>query len=298
MSGRPVAGSLLLIACACCVFTYVTNSLWMLGLTILTMVSGGIIYHRKTSHIIHTPIVPPPPAIEVLSPVEPSREIQKVIDEQLPVDQILLYVAGLGAAISDSEEDMRNANSLAQEAGDSLKLSMQSIEDAKTSIGDLADYMTHITMVFNDLSEQSHRIGSIVRSIQEIAKQTNMLALNATIEAARAGEQGRGFAVVADEVRRLAGRANESSEQIGKIVTSLQQASSDAREGLSQVDGSTRTGLDKSDVALAALREMQQVASKRYEIVQRIMLRLTEKQRLASLLRQLLRKEEIRKPVK
>ncbi len=72
------------------------------------------------------------------------------------------------------------------------------------------------------LGENSAAIGEVIKVITSIAQQTNLLALNATIEAARAGEAGKGFAVVANEVKELAKATAKATDDIGRIIDTIQ----------------------------------------------------------------------------
>ena len=117
------------------------------------------------------------------------------------------------------------------------------------------------------LDTQSRVIGSNIKTISDIAGQTNLLALNAAIEAARAGEQGRGFAVVADEVRQLASRTSTATEEIARVVQQNEQL---AQAAVAIIDTSKRQaeqGLSLADETGNVIVEIQEGAKRVVDVV-------------------------------
>ena len=123
------------------------------------------------------------------------------------IEETAASVTELTASTQSNAQEAHEAASTAAAAGARVVASsgrMQELADAVQAV-----------------SEASAQTAKVIKTIDEIAFQTNILALNAAVEAARAGESGAGFAVVADEVRNLAGRAasaaRDSSDTLAKV---------------------------------------------------------------------------------
>ena len=131
--------------------------------------------------------------------------------------------------------DIAYSNSIATD--DSARRATAVVTQTVEVMRGLETYMQDAANGIEALDKQSQIIGSIIKTISDIAGQTNLLALNAAIEAARAGEQGRGFAVVADEVRQLASRTSSATEEIARVVQQNEQL---AKAAVDIIDSSKR----------------------------------------------------------
>ena len=154
------------------------------------------------------------------------------------------------------------AYSTSQQTDQSAQRGSTVVNQAVDVMRDLAKHMQTAGDGIEALNEQSLVIGTIVKTINGIAEQTNLLALNAAIEAARAGEQGRGFAVVADEVRQLASRTSQATDEIVVVVRQNQDM---ARNAVSLItDGKLQAehGLTLAAEAGTVIVEIQDGAQK------------------------------------
>lgn len=141
---------------------------------------------------------------------------QGAIEQASSVEELSAKIIEITDQVKESAMHANNANDKAEIVGTEVENSNKQMKELLNAMGDITD--------------TSSQIGNIIKTIEDIAFQTNILALNAAVEAARAGSAGKGFAVVADEVRNLASKSAEAAKNTtGLIESSLHSVQEGAK---------------------------------------------------------------------
>ena len=143
--------------------------------------------------------------------------------------------ASIQELLSSISEIAERTKKNAATADKTSKLSVTIKESAEKGSRQMNDMITAV----KEINDASKSISKIIKTIDDIAFQTNILALNAAVEAARAGQHGKGFAVVAEEVRNLASKSAEAAKDTGSMI----QNSMEKAELGSRIAGETAASL-------------------------------------------------------
>lgn len=128
-----------------------------------------------------------------------AQTSQGATEQASSVEELSAAIEELSAKIQQNAQEADAANAIS--------------EETKACMIESNTHMDEMMSAIEDIGNTSGEIGKIIKTIDDIAFQTNILALNALVEAARAGSAGKGFAVVADEVRNLAGKSAEAKKE-------------------------------------------------------------------------------------
>lgn len=120
------------------------------------------------------------------------------------IEELAATISEISGEVKKNAENAKQARLESEKQGENLNKSNEKMHEMVSAM--------------DKINDKSGEIGKIIKTIEDIAFQTNILALNAAVEAARAGNAGKGFAVVADEVRNLAGKSAEAAKNTTGLI--------------------------------------------------------------------------------
>lgn len=172
-------------------------------------------------------------------------------------------VEELAATVNDINDNIQASAKLAEESSrlsdGAGKLLMESMEK-----------MNDLIAAMDEISTSSDEISRIIKTIEDIAFQTNILALNAAVEAARAGNAGKGFAVVADEVRSLAEKSAEASKNTSDLIERSIRAVRNGTQILGETSESLKNTASEAEKAVKLNVEIKDIARTQADAVAQI----------------------------
>ncbi|QHI73357.1 methyl-accepting chemotaxis protein [Aminipila terrae] len=149
---------------------------------------------------------------------------QGTMEQASSIEELSATITEISDKVAGNADISKFANQISKETGSEVQNGNH--------------HMLEMVRAMNEISETSGEIGKIIKTIEDIAFQTNILALNAAVEAARAGQAGKGFAVVADEVRNLAQKSAEAAQNTTALIESAVSA---VKNGMETADDTAKS---------------------------------------------------------
>ena len=183
-------------------------------------------------------------------------------DQQKTIDHLENRIQDMHDRMDDLRGTAKEMEQIARDSANNASVGKAKVDAAIEVMKNIEQQVSSSAKVVGELGRRSDEIGQIVETISNIAGQTNLLALNAAIEAARAGDQGRGFAVVAEEVRKLAEQSASATENISKLIATIQKDTSSAVESIELGNQSVKEGTASVAETGAAFVDIETQAAK------------------------------------
>ena len=178
---------------------------------------------------------------------------QGATEQASSIEELSASITEISSHIRENAQYTVNASRNITSVNDEIKISNQ--------------HMTEMLEAMNQISESSNEIGKIIKTIEDIAFQTNILALNAAVEAARAGDAGKGFAVVADEVRNLASKSADAAKNTTALIeTSLRHVEEGTRVA-DETAKSLRRVVENSATAVTTIDKIAEATNRQSEAI-------------------------------
>lgn len=177
-------------------------------------------------------------------------------EQESAIGRLAASIESLTQDVTANAKDAQTANEFVSEVNRNIEASNKEME--------------HLIRAMSAISHSSGEIEKIVKTIEDIAAQTNLLSLNASIEASRAGMAGKGFAVVADEIRGLASKSAQAVNQTAALIASSQEA---VENGMGIADNTAKalmTVVKGSEEILGAMEKISNASQNQKSVLEQI----------------------------